>query len=109
MPVTVQFSGEALGADGSSTINLNPDYNLVGLPLDNPSINYVSDLFALDGIGGNVPVIIFTDNGDFKAVGPTGGPNDIPITGGQVFMLDVQRGEIINIIGDGWNNIEASQ
>ena len=51
----------------------------------------MSHLFALEGIGGNIPAIIFTDNGEFKGVIPAGGPGDIPIIGGQAFMLDAQQ------------------
>ena len=65
----------------------------------------VSDLFALNGIGGNVPVIILTDDGEFKAVGRAGDPGDIEITGGQSFILTTQRPATVIIDGDAWTNI----
>ena len=68
-PRTTHFSGNPLGINGSSTITLNPGLNLVGLPLNDSRIIRVSDLLTLDGIGGNVPVIILTDGGEFKLVG----------------------------------------
>ena len=68
----------------------------------------VSHLFALDGIGGNVPVIILTDGGEFKAVGRAGDPGDIEITGGQSFILTAQRAAIVDISGDAWTNVSGT-
>ena len=103
-PVSVRLTGSPLGTNGTSTITLNPDINLVGLPLRNSRLTHVSDLFALEGIGGNIPAIIFTDNGEFKGVIPAGGPGDIPIIGGQAFMLDAQQMATVAISGAGWYN-----
>ena len=103
-PASIILSGSPLGTDGNSTINLNQGLNLVGLPLRDSRINRVSDLFALDGIGGNVPVIILTDNGEFKAVGRAGDPGNIPIIGGQAFILTAQREASVEISGGGWYN-----
>ena len=102
--VSVQLSGDPLGIDGSSTITLSQGLNLVGLPLRDPRISRVSDLFALDGIGGNVPVIILTDRGEFKAVGRADDPGDVPIRGGQAFILTAQREASVEISGGGWYN-----
>ena len=106
--VSVQLSGDPLGIDGSSTITLSQGLNLVGLPLRDPSISRVSDLFALDGIGGNVPVIILTDSGEFKAVGRADDPGDIEITGGQSFILTAQRAAIVEISGEAWTNVSGT-
>ena len=103
-PVSVRLTGSPLGTNGTSTITLNPDINLVGLPLRNSRLTHVSDLFTLEGIGGNIPAIIFTDNGEFKAVIPAGGPGDIPIIGGQAFMLDAEQAATVTVSGDGWYN-----
>ena len=103
-PVSVRLTGSPLGTNGTSTITLNPDINLVGLPLRNSRLTHVSDLFTLEGIGGNIPAIIFTDNGEFKGVIPAGGPGDIPIIGGQAFMLDAQQMATVAISGAGWYN-----
>ena len=103
-PVSVRLSGTPLGTNGTSTITLNPGLNLVGLPLRDSRVARVSDLFALDGIGGNVPVIILTDNGEFKLVGRTRDPGNIEITGGQSFILIAQRAARVGISGDGWYN-----
>ena len=102
--VSVQLSGAPLGIDGSSSITLNQGLNLVGLPLRDPRISRVSDLFALDGIGGNVPVTILTDRGEFKAVGRAADPGDVPIRGGQAFILTAQQPATVAISGEGWYN-----
>ncbi len=107
-PVSVRLSGNPLGTDGNSTIALNQGLNLVGLPLRDPRISRVSDLFALDGIGGNVSVIILTHGGEFKAVGRAGDPGDIEITGGQSFILSAQRAAIVDIFGEAWTNISGT-
>ena len=107
-PVSVRLTGTPLGTNGNSTITLNPDYNLVGLPLNDSRLTHVSDLFALEGISGNAPVVIFTDNGKFKAVVPAGGPDDIPIIGGQAFILDAQRAATVPISGVGWTNTSGT-
>ena len=101
---SVQLTGDALGTSGSGTIALNQGLNLVGLPLNNPALTRVSDLLELDGIRGNVHVIIATDGGDFQAVGRAGDPGDVPLTGGQGFILTAQRTAAVAISGDAWSN-----
>ena len=103
-PTSVRLTGSPLGTNGTGTITLNQGLNLVGLPVRDSRINRVSDLFTLDGIGGNVPVIILTDNREFKAVGRADDPGDIPIIGGQAFILTAQRADTVTISGDGWYN-----
>ena len=103
-PVSVHLQGDALGTDGNSTITLKQGLNVVGLPLNDSRIIRVSDLFALEGIGGNVPVIILTDGGEFKAVGRPGDPGDIAITGGQAFIMTAQQTATVTISGDAWAN-----
>ena len=103
-PISVRLSGDALGTNGTSTLILTPGLNLVGLPLRDSRITRVSDLFALEGIGDNITAIVVTDNGEFKVVGRAGDPGDIPITGGQSFILTVQGAATVDISGEGWNN-----
>ena len=103
-PVSIRLSGDALGTDSSSTITLNQGLNLVGLPLRDSRITRVSDLLTLEGIGDNITAIVVTDNGEFKVVGRAGDPGDIPITGGQSFILTVQGAATVDISGEGWNN-----
>ena len=101
---SVRLAGDALGTDGMSTITLHQGANLVGLPLRDSRITRVSDLFGLEGIGGNVPVIVVSDNGEFKAAGRPGDPGDIEITGGQAFILIAQQETTVAISGEGWDN-----
>ena len=103
--VSVHLRGSALGTDGVSTVTLRQGLNLVGLPLKELRIARVSDLFALNGIGGNVPVIILTDGGEFKTVGRAGDPGDIAITGGQGFILNAQRTVDVAVSGAAWSNL----
>ena len=105
-PVSVRLGGDALGTDGMSAIPLNPGLNLVGLPLMDLRITRVSDLFALEGIVNNVAAIVVTDNGEFRLVGRAGDVGDIPVTGGQGFILIVQGAAMVAIIGDVWDNTQ---
>ena len=107
-PVSVHLQGTALGTNGTSTITLNPGLNVVGLPLDDSRITRVSDLLMLNGISGNVPVIILTDGGEFKLVGRPGDPGDIEITGGQSFIMTAGRAETVSISGVGWTNTSGT-
>ena len=107
-PVPVRLRGGALGTNGTSTITLNPGLNLVGLPLNDSRITRVSDLLELEGIGGNVPVIILTDGGEFKLVGRAGDPSDIAITGGQAFIMTASRAETVSVSGVGWTNVSGT-
>ena len=104
VPKQVRLTGNPLGTNGDSTVTLNPELNLVGLPLNDSRLTHVSDLLTLEGIAGNSPVVIFTDSGAFKAVVPGGGPDDIPLIGGQGFILDAQRAATVAISGDAWAN-----
>ena len=65
-------------------------------------INRVSDLFTLDGPDGNALAIILTDGGEL--VGRAGDPGDIPVSGGQAFILTVQRAARVSISGNGWSD-----
>ena len=100
----VRLRGTPLGTNGTSTITLTPGFNIVGLPLRDSRINRVSDLLDLDGISGNVQGIILTDGGDFQLVTQPGDPSNIPIVGGQAFMLYAQREDTVTISGQGWDN-----
>ncbi len=108
VPVSVQLTGETLGTIGSGTITLNQGLNLVGLPLRDSRITRVSDLFTLDGIRGNVFGISLADDGEFKTVGQAGDPGDIPVTGGQSFILTAQRSATVTISGEAWTNVSET-
>ena len=107
-PVSIRLGGDALGMDGSSTITLNRSISFVGLPLKDPSITRVSDLFTLDGIRDNVPVIIVLDNKEFKVVERAGDLGDIEITGGQAFIFFAREPAMVAISGEAWTNVSGT-
>ena len=107
-PTTVRLAGEALGTDGTNTMTLTPGINIVGLPLRDSRISRASDLLELPGISGNVPVIILTEGGDFRIIGRAGDPGDIPITGGQGFILTAQQAVTVTLSGEAWSNVSET-
>ena len=106
-PVSLQLDGNALGRNGSSFITLHPGTNLVGAPLRDSRITRVSDLLALEGIGGNVSAITVSNNGSFQTVEQAGNAGDIPITGGQSFILNARETATVAISGQGWDNVSG--
>ena len=105
-PALLRLRGSSLGTNGNSTITLNPGINVVGVPLRDPRITHVSDLFALEGIRDNVLVIMFQDNnGEVKPINPTSDSADMAIAGGQSFIMTALRAKTVIIYGDGWTNI----
>ena len=107
-PTSIQLKGDALGTNGKSTITLTLGLNVVGLPLNDSRINRVSDLLRIDGIWGNVSVIILTDGGEFKAVGRADDSGDIEITGGQAFILFAREPAMVAISGEAWTNVSGT-
>ena len=101
---SVLLSGDTLGTNGRSSITLHPGVNLVGVPLKDSRITRVSDLLKLNGIAGNVSVIIVSDNG-FKVVAQAGDPGDIPVTGGGAFILTARNAATVEITGTKWSNL----
>ena len=92
--VSVRLTGSSLGTNGNSTITLNPGYNLVGLPLNDSRLTHVSDLFVLEGIGSNAPVVFFINNGKGKAVGPAGWSRRYPHRWGtSLYLGGAARGD----------------
>ena len=106
-PISVRLSGDALGINGQSFIALQRGQNLVGLPLRDPRITRVSDLFALRGIRGNIITTVVLDSGWFRLVQQAKVEGDVPITGGQAFGLITRRAAIVMISGEGWHNTDA--
>ena len=106
--VSVHLGGNPLGTNGKSSITLNQGINVVGLPLRDTRINRVSDLFTLDGIGGNTHAIILTDGREFKLVGRPGDSGDIEITGGQAFILTAIQAATVAISGEPWTNTSGT-
>ena len=106
--VVLRLRGDALGTNGSSFITLHPGRNLVGVPLRDSRITRVSDLLALEGIKGNVSAITVSGSKAFKPVRGTGDASDIPIIGGQSFILNARQAATVVISGDGWYNYSGT-
>ena len=68
----------------------------------------MSDLFALEGISGNVSAVILNDGGKFELVGRAGDPSDVEVTGGQAFILNAQQAATVAISGEGWTNVSGT-
>ena len=103
-PVSVYLSGTVLGEDGMSAVGFTSGLNLVGLPLRDARLNRVSDLLSFDGLLDNAHVVILTEGGEFKLVGRVDDPGDIAITGGQAFIVIVERSVTVTVSGEGWYN-----
>ena len=118
--VTIALQGDALGTNGRSTITLQgPEakdpkvvsiyQNVIGIPLRDPRIQKVSDLFSLDGFRDNIMYITVEDNGIYQEVRGIDDPNDMPITGGQAFYVYVQEEATVDIYGEKWTNERSAE
>ncbi len=107
-PVELLLAGYPLGEEGSSTISLMQGKNLVAVPLRDSRIERVSDLLALEGIRDNVSSVTVSVDGIFKVVEHAGDDGDVPITGGQSFIMDAQSAASIAISGDGWGGFTGT-
>ncbi len=103
-PVSIYLSGTVHGADGISSLGFTSGLNLVGLPLRDSRLNRVSDLLSLEGLLDNTHAIILTEGGEFKLVARADDPGDIGITGGQGFIVIVERSATVTLSGEGWYN-----
>ena len=106
--VELRLVGDAHGQNGNSAITLRRGTNVVGVPLRDSRIVRVSDLLALEGIRDNVPVVTVSDNGEFKVVAKLGDDGDIPVTGGQSFIMVAESDATVAISGDGWGGFSAT-
>ena len=105
--VMLRLKGEALGTDGVSTIHLNRGINFIGVPLKDARLERVSDLLSLEGMKDNVTSIIVSDGGQFKVVTQSGSEGDIPLTGGQAFIITARASSAVEITGVAWNNVSG--
>ncbi len=96
------LSGKPLGQDGNSVVHLSSGLNFVGLPLRDPKITRVSDLFMFDKPGNNTFVIILIADGEMESVARVNDPGDIEIVGGQSFIIITQQDITIDLHGEGW-------
>ena len=108
-PAELHLAGDALGKDGMGTIRLQPGSNLVGVPLKDSRITRVSDLLTLEGIRDNVASVTVSVNGNFKVVARAGDDGDVPVAGGQSFIMDAQYEAVVPVSGDGWGSYSGAQ
>jgi len=101
--VTRRLKGDALGTGGVSQIRLHRGINLMGLPLKDSRVQRVSDLLSLEGIQGNAIAIIVFDGSRFKVVARPGDEGDIPVTGGQAFVITANQTGVAEIRGEAWH------
>ncbi len=110
-PVTLRLKGNALGALGMSQIHLTPGTNLVGVPLKDERVKSVSDLLTLlrQECKDNAQAIIVHDpnGGTFRVVARPGDPSDIPLTGGQGFIIIAREACVAEIRGEAWDNVSG--
>ena len=106
--VTIRLGGDSLGRDGNSAITLHRGTNLVGVPLRDSRIMRVSDLLSLEGIRGNVPSIFVSAQGKFVEVRRAADVGNIPITGGQSFVLEAREAATVAISGNAWYNTSGT-
>ena len=102
--VSIRLHGSPVVTTPDTTIRFYPGLNLVGLPLNNERIIRVSDLYTVDGLEQNAVAIILTEGGEFKLVGRAGDPGDIPVVGGQGFIIIVQQAAKVQISGNSWGD-----
>ncbi len=107
-PVELRLAGDVLGDDGTHIIRLQPGTNLFGIPLKDSRITRVSDLLMIDGIRDNVDAVTVSVNGNFKVVVDAGTEEDIPVTGGQSFIMEAQHEATVSISGDGWGSFSGT-
>ena len=99
--VTIALRGDALGTNGHSTITLHSDIDVVGIPLKDPKLKKVSDLLSLNEVD---EINILTDNGRHKSITRADDSDDMPITGGQAFLLYSWAEATVDIYGEKWTN-----
>ena len=104
--VSLTFEGAAWGG-GISMINLNAGRNLVGLPVDDPGVNNVSDIITL-AAGAVTNIIVSTDDGLFAAVLAPGDSADGPVMGDAAYFVTATSATTIPLLGEGWSNGTAA-
>jgi hypothetical protein len=102
--VTLNLRGNALGEDEVSQIKLTPGTNLVGIPLENENLQRVSDLLRFPSIGEVITAVLVSDEGKFKVVARPGDDGDIPLIGGQSFIITTRGSAEAEITGTAWQN-----
>ena len=103
--VSLTFEGAAWGG-GISMISLNAGRNLVGLPVDDPGVNNVSDIITV-AAGAVTNIVVSTDDG-FAAVLAVGDSADGPVMGDAAYLVTATSATTIPLLGEGWSNGTAA-
>ena len=102
---TVVFRGDAWG-DGTSEIRLQVGSNLIGLPVNIPTVKNVSDIIGLFDRGVVSNIIVSTGAGQFGTVGRAGDPADGPVMGDAAYLViaGASATTTATVTGTGWRN-----
>jgi len=102
---TVVFRGDAWG-DGTSEIRLQVGSNLIGLPVNIPTVKNISDIIGLFDRGVVSNIIVSTGAGQFGTVGRAGDPADGPVRGDAAYLViaGASATSTVTVTGAGWRN-----
>ena len=102
---TVVFRGNAWG-DGTSEIRLQVGSNLIGLPVNIPTVKNVSDIIGLFDRDIVSNIIVSTGAGQFGTVGRAGDPADGPVRGDAAYLViaGASATTTATVTGTGWRN-----
>ena len=105
---TVVFRGDAWG-DGTSEIRLRVGSNLIGLPVNIPTVKNVSDIIGLFDRGVVSNIIVSTGAGQFGTVGRAGDPADGPVRGDAAYLViaGASATTTVTVTGTGWRNSDT--
>jgi len=103
--VTLKLRGDAL----IGVVPLSAGLNLVGVPLRDANLSRISALAQTTELRGNVKRILSYDGNKFISFTPgvdsPGGAGDVPIDGGQAYLIEVNRPTTLQVSGNGWDNV----
>ena len=104
----ITFTGYAWD-EGMSMINLMSDLNLVGLPVNDPSVSMVSDIMNLPEFAGKVTsIIVSTDDNTFVTVAAAGDAGDGEVRGDAAYIVNASAEASQMVTGEGWSNGEMT-
>ena len=105
--VTLDLLGEPLAVEGTAEIHLQRGLNLVGLPVRDPRLSRVGDLFLLPEFADNVTALIVPSAVGFKVLAQAGDPGDFELTGAEALVVTAKTDTVIALRGSGWSNANA--
>ncbi len=100
--ISYTFEGQPWGG-GTSTVSLQAGDNLIGLPVDDPRVENISDIIGLFASGVVANVAVSTADG-FPAVAAAGDANDGPVMGDAAYLVTAAANATATLIGKGWSN-----